>query len=102
MGVCKKLLSMPAMKRKKLKETFKSSVRKSLCSKDVITVQRLRAFSRQAHQYILAYYAMQQQQQEDASTTFNEQSQLTVVKVDQMLKQFKNHRCTVDFDVAFI
>jgi hypothetical protein len=45
---------------------------------------------------------MQQQQQEDASTTFNEQSQLTAVKIEQMVKQFKTHRCAVDFDGAFI
>jgi hypothetical protein len=45
---------------------------------------------------------MQQQQQEDASTTFNEQSQLTAVKIKQMVKQFKTHHCTVDFDGAFI
>jgi hypothetical protein len=45
---------------------------------------------------------MQQQQKEDASTTFNEQSQLTAVKIEQMVKQFKTHRCAVDFDGTFI
>jgi hypothetical protein len=87
---------------KKSKETFKSSVRKSLCTADVITIQRVRAFSRRARQYTLAYYAMQQQQQEDASTTFNEQSQLTAVKIEQTVKQFKTYRCAIDFDGAFI
>ncbi len=45
---------------------------------------------------------MQQQQQEDASATFNEKSQLTAVKIEQMVKHFKTHHCTVDFDGTFI
>jgi hypothetical protein len=102
MGVCKKLLSTPAIERKKSKETFKNSVRKSLCSRDVITIQRVRAFSRRARQYTLAYYAMQQQQQEETSATFNEQSQPTAVKIELMVKHFKTHRCAIDFDGAFI
>ncbi len=57
---------------------------------------------RRARQYTLAYYAMQQQQQEETSATFNEQSQLTAVKIEQMVKHFKTHRCAVDFDGAFI
>jgi hypothetical protein len=50
----------------------------------------------------MAYYVMQQQQQEDASATFNKQSQLTAVRAEQMVKRFKTHRCTIDFDGTFI
>jgi hypothetical protein len=102
MGVCKNYYRRLPLKEKKSKETFKNSVRKSLCSRDVITIQRVRAFSRRARQYTLAYYAMQQQQQEETSATFNEQSQLTAVKIEQMVKHFKTHRCAIDFDGAFI
>lgn len=101
-GCAKNYFRCLPLREKKSKETFKSSVRKSISNKDVITVQRVRAFSRRARQYTLAYYAMQQQQQEDASTTINEQSQLTAVKIEQMVKQFKTHRCAIDFDGAFI
>ncbi len=45
---------------------------------------------------------MQQQQQEETSATFNEQSQLTAVKIEQMVKHFKTHRCAIDFDGTFI
>ena len=45
---------------------------------------------------------MQQQQQEETSATFNKQSQLTAVKIEQMVKHFKTHRCAIDFDGAFI
>jgi len=45
---------------------------------------------------------MQEQQQEDASPTFNEQSQPTSVKIEQLVKHFNTHNCSVDFDGAFI
>ncbi len=100
---------LPLME-KKSKETFKQSVRKSLCNKNVLTLDRVRAFSRQARQYTLAYYALHQQQQEQQAIGIRaadnlatlETSQLTTVKIEQMVKQFKTHRCSVDFDSAFI
>jgi hypothetical protein len=32
----------------------------------------------------------------------NETSNLTTVKIEHIVKQFKTHQCTIDFDSAFI
>ena len=73
-------------------------------------LDRIRAFSRRARQYTLAYYALRKQQQEQQAIgnqaaenlATSEALQLTTVKIEQMVKQFKTHRCAVDFDSAFI
>jgi hypothetical protein len=109
-GCAKNYYRRLPLKEKKSKETFKQSVRKSLCNKNVLTLDRVRAFSRRARQYTLAYYALHQQQQEQQAIGIraadnlatSETSQLTTVKIEQMVKQFKTHRCAVDFDSAFI
>ncbi len=59
---------------------------------------------------MLAYYFLRQQQQEQQAIGNQaaenlatlEASQLTTVKIEQMVKQFKTHCCAVDFDSAFI
>ncbi len=59
---------------------------------------------------MLAYYALCQQQQEQQAIgnqaaenlATSEASELTTVKIEQMVKQFKTHHCAVDFDSAFI
>ncbi len=52
------------IKEKKMKETFKQTIRKSTCSKENFSIHRMRAFSRPAGQYMLAYYTMLHQQQQ--------------------------------------
>jgi hypothetical protein len=48
----------------------------------------------------------QWQQQQDNNgiqdMTMNETSNLTTVKIEHIIKQFKTHWCVVDFDSAFI
>ena len=48
--------SLP-LEEKKKKEYFQQSVRKVL-SEEVITIQRIRRFAKRAHQYLLAYHAL--------------------------------------------
>ncbi len=80
------------LKEKKSKEMFKQSVRKSLCNKNVLMLDRIRAFSRRARQYTLAYYALRQQQQEQQAIgkqaaenlATSEASQLTTVKIESV------------------
>jgi hypothetical protein len=98
------------LKEKKSKETLKPSMRKSLCNTNNLTLDRIRAFSRQATQYMLAYYALHQQKQKQQAIGIwaannlatLKASQLTTVKIEQMVKQFKTHHCIVDFDSTFI
>ncbi len=66
-------------------------------SRDVLTQTRIRLFSRRARQYILAYYALQQTSDVansmiNADTT-GSQHQITQVKIEQLVKEFKTHRC---------
>jgi hypothetical protein len=99
--------SLP-LKEKKTKELFKTSVRKCL-SREVITTNPVRSFSRRARQYILAYHALNLQQQQQASgeadnivSTLQNKVQITPAKIEHMVKEFKSHRCAMDFDGAFI
>ena len=75
-------------------------------SRDVLTQTRIRLFSRRARQYILAYYAIQQASDVANSTmiadTTASQQQITQVKIEQLIKEFKTHRCAMDFDNSFI
>ncbi len=72
----------------------------------MLTQTRIRLFSRRACQYILAYYTLQQTS-DVANSMINAdttglQHQITQVKIEQLVKEFKTHRCAMDFDSSFI
>jgi len=99
--------SLP-LKEKKTKELFKTSVRKCL-SREILTTNRVRSFSRRARQYILAYHALNLQQLQQVSgkddniiSMLQNEAQITPAKIEHMVKEFKTHRCAMDFDGAFI
>jgi len=102
LGLHKNYYRCLPIKEKNIKETFKQSIRKSICSKKILTIHRVRAFSRWARQYTLAYYTMLCQQHGIQDVTTNETSNLTTVKIEHIVKQFKTHRCAIDFDSSFI
>ncbi len=65
------------MARKKGKEVFRQSVRKSTCQNEVLTIKRRRMFSRRAREYMLAYHAfnvVQDRQRSSSTTTQPQQS----------------------------
>jgi hypothetical protein len=84
------------IKEKKSKELFKESVRKCLDCTTVLNIERIRSFSRRARQYTIAYYTLQLQEQQQHD------SFLANAKIESMVKDFKTHRCALDFDSAFI
>jgi len=93
---------------KRTKKNFQGLVRRSL-SHELLTTERIRKFSKQASQYICAYHSMWQQQQPQQNATMNsdmsvnsETSSGSLANIKKLVKQFKTHRCALDFDYKFI
>ncbi len=94
---CNKPLSV-----KRKKESFRDTVRQCL-SREVLTTEPVRKFSVRARAYMLAYLALDKE--EEALTITNDPDSSAasiVVKSEKMVKQFKSHQCTLDFDIGFI
>ena len=52
---------------------------------------------------MLAYLALDRE--EEASTAANDpdsSAASVIIKIEKMVKQFKSHRCALDFDIGFI
>jgi hypothetical protein len=112
-GCAKNFYRTLPIREKKSKESFKESVRKCLDQETVLTKQRIRAFSRRARQYTMAYYALQLQQQHSQQQERqlddsccddgpHRHDQLSATKIESMFKEFKTHRSAIDFDSQFI
>ena len=82
------------------------SVRQCL-SKDVLTTEQVQKFCKWAKEYICVChkYWQERQQQANAQTGMedipNEVDAATPVKIEKMVRQFKTHRCALDFDHGF-
>jgi len=90
------------LENKKGKENFIRSVR--LCtSTDVLMRERVQKFARRARQYIMGYHVLHlsSQQGNTSTNTDHENSAIIPVKLEQMVKKFKTHRCALDFDYSF-
>ena len=77
---------------KRKKETWRQTVRECL-SREVLTTERIRKFSRQAREYIGSSF--------DATTVEPSPGDIPV-KVEKLLKEFKTHRSASDFAKGFI
>ena len=71
-------------------------------SRNVLSTERIRKFSRRARQYVLAYHALHSEQQQQISTEQSETHLITPMKIESLVKKFKTHRCDLDFDKGFI
>jgi hypothetical protein len=89
---------------KRGKENFRSCVEKSL-SPEVLTTARIRKFARRARQYICAYYMIYTESKKNETAAENTHlhfsDRTTPVKLEQLVKKFKTHRCAMDFDSKF-
>ena len=89
---------------KKGKQNFLNAVNKCI-SRDKITTEMIRKFSRRARQYIAAYYKVWQKNQEQAATATVDlpivDETTTPVEIEKIIKLFKTHRCAMDFDSSF-
>jgi hypothetical protein len=92
---------------KKGKENFKNSVRSAI-SRDHLTTDRIRKFSRRARQYIVAYKLLKMDLDGDAEGIEDELdehqliSKISAKKIEDMKSSYKTHRCAADFDAGFI
>ena len=73
-------------------------------SRDIITTEMIRKFSKRACEYIIAYYKVWQKNQEQAEATTDlpvVDETTTPVEIQKIIKLFKTHRCAMDFDSSF-
>jgi hypothetical protein len=101
-GCAKNHFRRQPLKDKRGKENFRRTVR-ACFSRDVVTAERIRLFSQRARAYMLAYHKIWQQQQLTTTSPTSDFDNTTAspVKVEKMLKEFKTHRCAMDFDSSF-
>jgi hypothetical protein len=66
-------------------------------SREVLTIETARKFSRQAEAYICAYYSFYESQNRGEDTT-----KLTLPLIKRLVKAFKTHRAAIDFDAGFV
>ena len=88
---------------KRKKETFRALVR-SCFSRDKCTIKTIRKFSKRARDYIVAYHLLTNKKDDVMNFVMNSgnDNDPVVVKVEKMQKEYKTHRCAMDFDTKFI
>jgi hypothetical protein len=82
------------IKRRRNKEGFLTCVSEVL-SRDAISVDRIRRFSRRARRYVCAYFVFHE-------LNGDEKWDVKLDDIEKMVKLFKTHRCAVDFDKKFV
>ena len=71
-------------------------------SREVLTTERIRKFSRRAREYIVAYHLLSATGSSIDVATVEPSPGDTPVKVEKLLKEFKTHRSASDFAKGFI
>ena len=116
-GCAKNAYRQLALKEKKKKDNFLVSVRKCI-SREELPIDRVRAFSKCAREYICSYHFIWQEKQQcmeqdenniiavqmmndgPATSSYHDLT-TTPVKIEKMVKLIKTHLCALDFDHAF-
>ena len=101
-GCAKNFYRTIELTKKKGKEKFRAAVSRCL-SREVLTTERMRKFARRARQYICAYYKIHHDEQaaKEANTELTDTGAATPIKLEKLVKEFKTHRCAMDFDTKF-
>jgi hypothetical protein len=98
---------------KRTKNKFRESVKKSI-SRDIMTIERQRMFSRRARQYMLAYHAIDNNKDEsneprtaeNGEPAANEDKKTTFALIESVIKTYKHtyktHRSVADSDTGYI
>jgi hypothetical protein len=106
-GCAKNFYRRVALRRKRGKDNFRSVVRESMSTENVLTKTKIRHFSRRARQYICAYFKiwMNLNEPQDEDRIRNNIGIVThtadPINVEKLVKQFKTHRNALDFDTSF-
>ncbi len=101
-GYSKSLYRRSPLKMKRGKEQFDKLV--SYCiSRETMTRELVRRFSKRARQYMLSYQALDLQAQRNHSGTTNDCNQsISYQQIEKMKAMLKSHRAAIDFDNKFI
>jgi hypothetical protein len=101
-GCAKNHYRRQPLKDKHGKENFRRTVR-ACFSRNVVTTERVRLFSQRTRAYMQAYHKIRHKQLTNSAkmdSVINDDS-ASPVKVEKVLKEFKTHRCAMDFDSSF-
>ena len=88
------------LKEKRKKEEFRRLVRDCL-SRNYITTNIVRRFSKRARDYMCAYQTLKDKSRDDNSENTNNHKP-ALVKIEKMCRDFKTRRSALDFDSTFI
>ncbi len=95
------------LEKKRGKENFTNCVRECM-SRNLLTTDRIRKFSKRARRYMQGHHVLNQMQQGllasiDADELMSSKTNLAIVltKLEKMVKKFKTHWCAMDFDYSF-
>jgi hypothetical protein len=71
----------------------------------MLTRERVQKFARRARRYIMGYHVLHQMQQNvvqgNEMTSSGKDLAIVPIKLEQMVKIFKTHRCALDFNYSF-
>ena len=84
------------LSRKRGRENFKQLVRECICPVNVMTKERVEIFAARAQAYICTYHHLDQELQN------NPHHELLYNRIQMIMKEFKGHRCALDFDRGFV
>ena len=94
---------LPLARKKKGRESFKQLVKESTSPVEPLTEERIRKFAARARAYICTYYCIAENTAAGASGGSNtEKQQLLYSEIERLMKEFKVHRCALDFDRGFV
>ena len=107
-GCAKGVYRRLPMTEKRTKTKFRQSAK--LCiSREIMTTERQRFFSRRARQYMMVYNAIDNNIQEDHHTTTTtntggneQQPAISMMMIEKILKTYKTHRNIADSDKGYI
>ena len=91
------------LREKKGRANFNKLVKKCICPETVLTRERVSKFA-------ATYYHLSHREEDDANAAdeslvsfhISQKQQLLYKEIEMLIKQFKTHRCALDFDQRFV
>jgi hypothetical protein len=100
-GCAKNFYRRLPLDEKRRKEKFMGSVRRSM-EREVLNQERVIKFSKRAREYIMSYHTVRLQQQRQQTSSDDDDPLITPMKIEKLIKEFKTHRCALDFEYKYI
>ena len=101
-----------SLARKQGRDSFKQLVKESTSPVEQLKKERICLFAARARAYICTYYSLANTPAAGASggsntsnsmvTDFTEKQELLYSEIERLSKEFKVHRCALDFDRGFV